>query len=316
MADGDVDPVSVLTSAFSDGNTSAPVGDTSNVEVTPPEPTTSTATPPSSTSTGHPAWQEVLNVIPESLHESVRPTLQKWDQGVEQRLSQVHSQYAPYKEFIDNQVETAQLQAGLQLYTALNQDPRGFYAYLQEFLGENVAPQQPNSGQGQNNNTVDLGEFGENNSNGEIDPRLAQQLSQLQAQQQQMQQFLAQQQQAAAEREATNWLSNEQSRITADVKQRRGVDMTKEDWNYVLGVAAAHNNMNPRGNPAESLTAAMKQFEAQLDRFTSRQTASSTAPPVFAPSGGTPSANFDPTKLSDQERRTLATQILTQRFRD
>lgn len=306
----EVDPVAAFTSALSGVEEEPSVVE----EATPP-----VATPPvesTGQSGGHPAWQDIYNAIPESLRENVKPTLEAWDKGVQAKLEQVHSQYAPYKSFAEQNIDAQQLEAGLQLYGALNNDPRGFFAYLQEFLGEKPPQnQQPVSGQGQSSNTVDLGEFGES-PQGETDPRIAQQLSALQAQQLQMQQFIQAQQQAKAEQESAQWLTSEQARLTADVKQRRGIDMAPEDWNYVLGVAAAHNNMNPRGNPAESLNVAMKQFEAQLDRFTSRPTANSTAPPVFASSGGTPSTAFDPSKLTDLERRKLAVQMLNQQLKD
>lgn len=72
---------------------------------------------------GHPAWQDILDAIPESLHPLVTPKLQEWDRGVNDKLSQVRSQYDPYKTFVDNKIDPTLLQQAIGLVNAIENDP-------------------------------------------------------------------------------------------------------------------------------------------------------------------------------------------------
>lgn len=84
---------------------------------------------------GHPAWQEILSVLPESLHSVVTPKLQEWDQGVQQKLTDVRSQYDPYKELVDNNVSMDQVQQALMLALTLEQDPERVVEQAIEHFG-------------------------------------------------------------------------------------------------------------------------------------------------------------------------------------
>jgi hypothetical protein len=254
---------------------------------------------------GHPAWQEILSSVPETLHPTIRPTLEKWDKGVEERLAQVHSQYEPVKWLLDNQVPKDAVEAGLQLYQALENDPKGFYEYLSNFLGINAqgGQGQPQVQQ-QDPNTVDLGEFGEQQQ--AVDPRF----DQLAQQQQQMMQYMEAQRQAQASQEADIWLSSKQAQVTENY-QKRGID---PDWDYILGVAAGKTAAGV--HPDKAFDEGVAAYEAAITKMMTRPTANSSAPPVFAPSGGTPSTNFDASKLSDSDRRKMMVEMLTQANKD
>lgn len=57
---------------------------------------------------GHPAWQEVLNEIPEEYHALIKPKLAEWDKGVQDRFQQIRDEYKPlegYKKFADNNID-------------------------------------------------------------------------------------------------------------------------------------------------------------------------------------------------------------------
>lgn len=309
-------PVDLVANAFSGNNSGTPTPGSSAPASNIPQ------VPGSNPNTGggHPAWQEILNEVPQALHDKVRPTLEKWDRGVEERFAQVHSQYEPYKPFVEQGITPQQIDAGMRLFAALQADPRQFYTFLGEQLG--ISPQQAQqlsqqvSGQGQQQDgSVDLGEFGDQSQQQQVDPRIAQHLQMLEQQQMQMQQFLAQQAQVAQAREADAWLNQKQAAIDTTFKQR-GIELGKEDWNYILSVAAGHAQSNPQLAPDKALDMAVKSYETQLARFQSRPTANQSAPPVFAPSGGTPSTGFDASKLSDMERRNLMVQMLTQANKD
>lgn len=72
---------------------------------------------------GHPAWKEILDVLPESLHEVVKPTLAKWDKGVSDRFDQINSQYSPYKEFVENKIDPEILKRGFFLLREFETNP-------------------------------------------------------------------------------------------------------------------------------------------------------------------------------------------------
>lgn len=72
---------------------------------------------------GHPAWQEILEVIPDEFHGLITPKLQAWDQGVQQKLQDVRSQYDPYKPLVDNSVPVEQIEQALYLATMLERSP-------------------------------------------------------------------------------------------------------------------------------------------------------------------------------------------------
>jgi hypothetical protein len=57
--------------------------------------------------TDNPAWQKVLDALPESLHKVVLPALQEWDNNVQERFAELHKEYEaykPYEPFIKNNI--------------------------------------------------------------------------------------------------------------------------------------------------------------------------------------------------------------------
>ena len=97
---------------------------------------------------GHPAWQEILDVLPDSLHSVVRPTLEKWDKGVEERFNTFHQQYDPYKEFVENEVDPLLIQQAMGVLQKLNEDPSGIIGEIieafdvQDYIKAEAARQQ------------------------------------------------------------------------------------------------------------------------------------------------------------------------------
>jgi hypothetical protein len=101
----------------------------------------------------NPAWQEMLDVLPSSLHSLVTPHLSKWDQNYQQSINKVHSQYEPYKPFIENKVEPDQIDYGLKLAQAMQERPVEVFNALQDYLKSNnlmpneAPPQNEEQGQ-------------------------------------------------------------------------------------------------------------------------------------------------------------------------
>lgn len=84
-------------------------------------------TPPVNEPNINPAWNDVLNVIPESLHSQITPHLQKWDEGVQTRINETQSRYSGWDPFVQNNVSPEIAAAALQLAESIQRDPRRFY---------------------------------------------------------------------------------------------------------------------------------------------------------------------------------------------
>lgn len=94
---------------------------------------------PNASGGGHPAWQEVLGVIPESLHTIVTPALEKWDKNVEGKVQSIKEQYQPYQQFIDNSVDAQQMQQALFILNELQNNPEQVVADVIQHFGLNFA---------------------------------------------------------------------------------------------------------------------------------------------------------------------------------
>ncbi len=92
---------------------------------------------------GHPAWQEYLKDIPAAIHPVVQAAFQKWDANVQQRLQEVHTQYAPlkvYQPLADNKIPIQYVGQALQFATELEQDPKAWVAKVNTQLDLGFVP--------------------------------------------------------------------------------------------------------------------------------------------------------------------------------
>src|SRR6266496_4647872 len=83
----------------------------------------------------NPAWNDLLEVVPSQLHSLVTPYLQKWDKNYQEGINKVHSQYEPYKSYIDNEIQPGQIDYALQLMQAIESRPAEVIKALQEWSG-------------------------------------------------------------------------------------------------------------------------------------------------------------------------------------
>lgn len=79
---------------------------------------------------GHPAWKEILDVLPDSLHSIVTPTLEKWDKGVQEKFTQFHQTYDPYKEIVEQKVPVDRIKQGLMVAQMIESDPAALVQQL------------------------------------------------------------------------------------------------------------------------------------------------------------------------------------------
>jgi hypothetical protein len=239
---------------------------------------------------GNPAWNDLLSQIPDNLHHLVTPHLQKWDQGVQQRFSQLQKEqsgYAPYKDFVEQGVDPQAIQQALAVMSMINDKPDQFYNEMQTYYKDDPRFQQQSSDQGQQEPEVDLG--GEPPKfNIEDDPRF----QQMQQQQEIIANFLG------------NQVTEQQNaQEDAALDQEMKALETKHgayDEDYVLGLAQA-------GVPLED---AVLRYQGLVGKVRNAPTPGSNFPPVVTPGGGVPSTAIDPAGLTNKETRELIASFL------
>lgn len=89
----------------------------------------------------NPAWSELLNVVPEGLRGVVTPHLKKWDENYQRDVQKVHSQYEPYKPFLDQGLDPEALNNAMLIMQNLEQDPQKFAQALVEHYGLQLGEQ-------------------------------------------------------------------------------------------------------------------------------------------------------------------------------
>lgn len=89
----------------------------------------------------NPAWNDLLNQVPENLRGNLTPHLKQWDDNYQAGLQKVHSQYEPYKPFIDQGVDPEALNNALLIMQNLEQDPQKFAELLIGHYGLQIGEQ-------------------------------------------------------------------------------------------------------------------------------------------------------------------------------
>lgn len=244
---------------------------------------------------GHPAWNDILQKLPAGLHEMIRPELEKWDRGVQERFQQVQSRYEPYKDFVENEVDPQDIQRAMQVYQLMNQNPQMLWEQMGRYY--NFAQQQAsNSGQGQQESVeeYDLDESQRENvaaAEG-ITPEKLQQLEQ-------NQQILAkalyqkyeQEQQAQADAE----LEQELSRLREEFGEF--------DEEFVIPIAAQTGDVE----------AAVKKYMELKAKIAGNPRPGSNLPRPIQPGGATPSTSVNPAELDSKDTRNLVVEFLKSR---
>lgn len=106
--------------------------DNGNEAETQTENTAEQAQETDSTAGINPAWNEMLSAVPQEFHPHLTSHLEKMDKGVQQRFTKVQQQFSPYKEFAELNVPASDISQALQIYQAINTQPRSVYDYLQK----------------------------------------------------------------------------------------------------------------------------------------------------------------------------------------
>jgi hypothetical protein len=230
---------------------------------------------------GHPAWQEILDAIPEQYREALMPTLEKWDKGVSKRFQSLHSKYEPLKQY--EEYDPNELEIAINLKQAIEADPRAVWELLAQTY--DLQPlEQGASEQG----SVDMGQQFYEEGEGP-DPLL------LQTQQQ-----LA-----------------EQAAEIAALKQARELEEAEEQLDaYVTWLHTEHGEFDD--DYVVTLMANGVDGVEAVNRYNAKFAANGgapalpAAPKVMGAGGGVPSRAIDPNTLSNNETKDLVAQMLLQ----
>lgn len=231
----------------------------------------------------NPAWNPLLETLPSSLHSLVTPHLSKWDQNFQSKVQEVHSQYEPYKPYLEQNISPDNINYALNIMRAIEERPEDMLKALQAYIGADsdeqgqVDPQQDNNGPDQSPEWMNHPEFKKTQE-------MVNTMAQLLVQQRQSQQ------QAAVDSELDQDLNA--------AKQTHG----EYDEEWVL--TKLYNNPDMTVDDAVK---AYKQFENQI-LTRNRQ----PGPPVMGAGGSVPTQGFNPKNLDDKGRRSVVAQMLQQ----
>ena len=82
-------------------------------------------------SKSNPAWDELYDVLPKSLHGMVQPVLEKWQSGIDSEFEKI----APYRKFADASVNPQVIEASMELARQVASNPKAVYDELAERYG-------------------------------------------------------------------------------------------------------------------------------------------------------------------------------------
>lgn len=230
---------------------------------------------------GHPAWKDILNVVPEEHQNLVRAQLAQWDAGVSRQFQKIHDEYAPYKALEDYDPST--LKTAAEVYNALMENPKDTWETIGRVYGLS-----PN---GALNDDEDDDEDGY-----ELPASVRRQLSKLDEHDRILGTLAQQMQQTqAAEEEAQEDAALEE--YLEGLTEQYG----DFDEDYVVGLIAA-------GVDGEEAVARYQHLTGQRQPQPQYR---NTAPNVMSGSGGIPtSGSVNVSRLNSQDTQSLITEIL------
>lgn len=236
----------------------------------------------------NPAWNDILGVVPSQFHSQITPHFQKWDQNYQNSIQKVHSQYEPWKPFIDNGVTPDEVNFGLNILQSLSNNPQEVINALNEWYTQEYGEEEEEQGQNESTSQLQDGEFDITQH-----PAFQQQEEAVRA----MAEILLEQRRQEQEAAEDAKLESELNSLREKYKDRGDFD---ED--YVLGVALN----DPEGN----LEKAVEKFFEIQDRMVQNQRR--PGPPVLGSGGAIPSQGVNVKGLDDKGRRALVAQMLSQ----
>lgn len=249
----------------------------------------------------NPAWNGLLESIPEPFRKNVMPHLQEWDKGVNARFEKLRTDavapFNDYKQFVDNKISAADLQRSYQIMQAIDNSPLEVYNQLQAMLTQagllQAQQQEQQIPEGQSEFT---------------DPRVDELMQQ---QQQFMQQWQAQQQQAQQEAYIQQYAAQQTQQINSELDQIQNAIGGMPEWLRIELIDRA-SLMTDREHRPVSIIEAFQEFQ-QVRSNLNQLRPGARAPRVVPSSGGIPQQQIEPQKLDTWESRANAIKAIRDR---
>ena len=230
----------------------------------------------------NPAWNDVLNFIPEDKRGEVLPKLKSWDDN----FAKVQSEFSPYKPLLENKVSMDEIQRAFAFANLVNTNPRGLYDQLAERFGFGQGQQQVNKDEEDDNDEDD-------NKPPVFDLTKSPEFQQMQQKLQQFEQ--AAQQQAEQERMAQEHkaIENEFTSIESEMKVKLTPKVREEILVRTVKIGDRTGNYDIREG--------YKDYASFVNQIRNSR-ASASAPRVFSGNGGLPANGKPMSELDDEQR--------------
>lgn len=237
----------------------------------------------------NPAWNAILEPLPQEFHKQIAPKLQEWDDN----FAKVQSEYAPYKPLLENKVGFEDIQKAFQLVDLLNSNPRAVYDQLGTRFGFNSGQGQQQIEDNEDDDPKDVG-----NPSGEVDITKHPQFIALQQQVQQFDQFQRSQmetyQRQQEEQRVQAEISNEFAALEKNVGKLAD-DVKAEIIRRAVAIGDA------RGDGNFFIEEGYRDYANWVSRVRNTR-ANNTAPNVMPGNGGQPHQKKSYGQMTDDER--------------
>lgn len=251
-------------------------------------------------STGNPAWQPILDTVPEGLRGLVRPKLEEWDKGVQGQFQKIHEKYAPYKTLVEQKVPYERIETATRLAQFIEQDPVGFYRNMEQQLRAAGMLEEAQQAAAQAEEIAE-------DLDSPVDPRVTKLEQQQQEFMQALEQARLQQERVAVEKEANDAVDRE----LAEIESKHGpLDETLKNrlFREAFLLHAEAQQPGHRG-PVPTLIDAFNSLQGFISHV--KTAPAPAAPRVVPPGGGMPLPQTKPPAQMDRtERMSAAEQII------
>lgn len=251
----------------------------------------------------NPAWAPVLDGLPESFQEMLKPKLKDWDRGVNQKFQEAaefRKKVEPYQQFIESGISPQELQASHAVARQLATDPVSFFRNLESHLRSQGHLEEAER-------AADAAEEAEEDE--EFDPSeededpYEQRLSQIQQQQLEMQRRWEEQ---AEQERYQQEVRQEEQRIQSEfqqIEQRLGKRLSPQVRQRVVQEAINLEQQTGRETSLVEGFVSLQRFLAETQR--------KPAPRVLPAAGGTPSRQTkNPADMTEEERAAHMLEML------
>ncbi|MFM5968609.1 MAG: hypothetical protein ACKOQ8_06195 [Micrococcales bacterium] len=215
----------------------------------------------------HPAYEKLLNELPEAWHSKVTPYLQEQDRNFQQQLEK----YTPFKQYVEQGVDPSVIDAGINLANAMDSNPMQVFTAMKDYLmSQGMLEAEAEQA------AADAVE--ENYDDEEVPPALKKEIDALRQQTEQLSEF---QQNQILEQQTNIELQNIQNEM-ADLKSKYNISDAHEQAIYNLMMAAENSGRSM------SVSEAGQQLAQMIGGFSpvGAASASEPAPTVVSSAGG------------------------------